>query len=233
LADRRLSKEIEDDQLGAAVMATRDFLAEHRNAVLLVAALVLVAVVVTIVVSHSRAQTRLAMESQLGEALFMMQGMDYTRAAMMLESLLERYPGGPLAHDVMYHCATAQFLAGNPARALELFENLHGRGLSDRMRAFAVQEGMADCHAAQGDWNRAGEAYERLAAEAGSVGQTDRAARMLAEGAACYEKAGNWAGVHRVAGRLTDEFEEGTQGWKLGTRFEARAKILEKTAGPS
>jgi TolA-binding protein len=138
---------------------------------------------------------------------------------------MDRHTGGDLGEALRYHAATAQFLSGNYPRALELFQALDEKGPKDPLRRYAVREGIGNTYEAQGDFPRAAEFYERLAEEAP---EEQRVPAVLAQAARCYEKAGNFASVERLAARLVDEFGETQQWAREGARLAARAKTMRE-----
>jgi len=228
LANGRRKPEPEEDKLVATYLAVRNYAVHHRSALLLIAAAVLVGVVVSALVANSRAKTRHEIEVQISEAVFLIQAMQHERGALMLESILERHPGGDLGADIRYHLASAQFLAGNTRRALELYNDMVARGPKDPLRRFSAREAIAQCHEAEGQFAVAAETYEKLVSEA-----PDNAAGplALANAARCYEKAGNLAAAKRVAHRLQEEFPENQHWQREGTRLAARIAVLEASEG--
>jgi len=229
LAQTHRKSVAEEDRIIAAVQNARDFVIERRAAFLLGLAAVIVIIVVSTLVVNSRAKARLEIESQIAEAVFLMQGMDHQRAALILESVLERRPGGDLGQDIRYHLATAQYLTENYRRALELFNEILAANPEDPLRRFTAREGIAHSYEAQGDFAQAAEQYEKIAPEAP---EKERIPMVLAQAVRCYENAGNLAAARRLAERLRDEFGDENDGWKReGTRLVARLSVLQAPEG--
>ncbi len=226
MANGRRKPEAEEDKIIAGFIAAKNYAARYKTAIMLVAAAVLVVVVVSALVFNSRARAQKEAHTQIAEAVFMMQGMDYQRAALLLESLLERHPGGTLGRDIRYHLATAEYLSGNTSRALELFQQILAANPPDDMRRFNAKKGIADCYAAQGDFAQAAQEYEKIAPEAP---EKEAIPFVLADAARCYEEAGDFQSVRRIADRLTAEFGKDNEQWKReGARLTARTNTLEE-----
>ena len=228
MANGRRKPEAEEDKLVATYLAIRDYAVHHRSALLLIAAAVIVGVAVSALVANSRAKTRLEIEVQISEAVFLIQAMQHQRGALLLESILERHSGGDLGADIRYHLASAQFLSGNTRRALELYQDMLATQPKDPLRRFSASEGIAQCHEAEGQFAAAAEAYEKLASEAPG---NPAGPLALANAARCYENAGNLAAAKRLAHRLRDEFPQNQQWQREGIRLAARMAALEAPEG--
>jgi TolA-binding protein len=225
LVQRLKKQEEQEDKLVTTFYAVRDYTIRHRALFLAVAAGIVLVAAVSALVAGSRTRARREIQAQISEATFLMQAMDYQRAALELESLLERHPGGQLGAEIRYHLSTAQFLSGNIARARELFEQMESRTGGDPARRFAAREGIANCAEADGNFAEAAGLYERLAADAP---QKDRAGLILQQAARCYEKAGDLESERRIATRLMDEFPDSEQWKREGAKLLARTGVLEE-----
>ncbi|MCK4547786.1 MAG: hypothetical protein KAW17_10140 [Candidatus Eisenbacteria sp.] len=227
MADLRKRAGIEEeDKLTATFVAARDYILRHTTRLLAIAVAIVLIVAVSSLVARSRTRARDQVQAQLSEALMMSQTMNHERGALMLESLMEKHPGGALGEDIMYHCATAQFLSGNHQRALELFQKLEQKHLRDPLHRFAVRDGIGNCYEAQSEFGRAAEHYERLAEDAPDE---IRIPGMLAQSARCYELAADYASSERLGRRIVEEFGDDDQWRREGERLVARAKVLGRT----
>lgn len=223
MADRRKKERGETDELTAALTTVTEFLSKYRTAVIVGAAAVVVGAIVAAAVANSRAKTRLAMEAEMAEALFMMQVMQFDQAALLLESTLERYPRGPLSDDALYHCANAEFLSRNIGRAKDLFQQFIDAAPKDPYRRFTASEGIAQCWEHEGEFGRAATLYEELVSQSP---ENKRVPAILAQAARSYERAGEWESVERLGRQLMEEHGESGQWQREGARLVARAKIL-------
>lgn len=215
---------MKEDRLAMAVTASGHFLKKHRTGAILLTALVIVAVVASIVVVNARAESRRQRQAQLAEAMLGFQAMNYPQAALLFESFIERYPSGPFSDQARFHCATAQFMAGNYPRALALYQECAAMGSRDPEWRHSVQEGIASCREAQGELSQAADLYERLAQDPPQEGLR---AVLLAKAGHCYQKASDWTSVRRVADTLLEEFGEETTWYNEASRLKARAAVLE------
>lgn len=215
----------EHDRVAVVLASTYEFVSRNRTYIIGAVAALIVLVVAVSLILRAQAAERREIRSQMAEAVLLLQGMEYGRASLQLESLLERHSGGAIGRELRTLAATAAFMSGNHDRARDLYERIPKTAPAGSYEAQTAREGLAAVHETRGEFVQAAEIYEALAPEAFSE---ENEPLLLAHAARCYEMAGRVADVRRIGEMLQAEFAETNEYWRReGQRLVARARTLE------
>lgn len=161
---KRLSKhEIKEDGFVTAILRAKEFIYTHQNAFFagLIAVIVIIAGVLWM--SNSREKTRESASTQFAEALASFRSGDITTAEEMFRIIDERFSGLEEGAFSAYLAGKCALEGGRNTHAIELFDGYLRRSGKYPFFHDAALEGLATAWENERNYEKASEAYLRLA----------------------------------------------------------------------
>ena len=166
MAHKRLSKhEIKEDNFVTAVLRAREFIYAHQNTFFIGLIAVIVIIFGVMWMSNSREKTRESAATQFAEALASFRSGDIKTAEEMFEIVDERFSGFEEGAYSAYLAGKCALEDGRNAHAIELFASYLQRSGKYPFFHDAALEGLATAWENERNYEKASEAYLRLAGD--------------------------------------------------------------------
>lgn len=223
---RRISKrQLKHDKLLETAAKSTKFMEHHKNPVIVGTAVVLAAVLITMMVVRGQRSANLAANAALalgGESLD--RGL-YVRAEGQYQAVIDEFPGTDGAGAATCYMGTIAFRQGKYDQALEHFDAYLDKYSRPGPFQRIALEGRAAVLQQRRHFDSAASIYEDLAAQ--TADHPAIAARYLTSAATCYRALGDWSSLKRAAAAIVDRYPESP--YALDARIalaEAEARIL-------
>jgi len=164
LSQKRLSKhEIKEDNFVTAVLRTREFIYAHQNAFFTGLVIVIVIIAGVLWMSNSKEKTRQSAATQFAESLASYRSGDIQTAEEMFKIINERFKGSEEGAYSAYLAGKCALEDRRNAQAIDLFNGYLERSGKYPFFHDAALEGLATALENERNYEKAAEAYMRLA----------------------------------------------------------------------
>ncbi len=163
---KRLSKhEIKEDNFVTVVLRAREFIYAHQNAFFIGLIAVIVIIAGVLWMSNSREKIRESASTQFAEALASFRSGDIKTAEEMFKIIDERFRGSEEGAYSAYLAGKCALEDGRNTHAIELFDSYLRRSGKHPFFHDAALEGLATSWENERNYEKASEAYLRLAGD--------------------------------------------------------------------
>jgi outer membrane protein assembly factor BamD (BamD/ComL family) len=194
---RITKKQLKHDALLESASKTTRYIEEHRNTVLIGAAILVVAVLIGTMVIKARRATGLEANAALVDATQLLNTGQLAQAAEQLQIIQTDYAGTRSAAAATCYLGAVAFHQADYDQALQYFEQYLSRYGSDRNLRRIALEGKAAVLEQQRDFQTAADTYRQLATEARA--NEPAYSRYMMDAVRCYRSIPDWEAVRTTA----------------------------------
>ena len=201
---KRLTKrEIKEDAFVTYSFRAIDFVKEHRSAVILGIAALLVVIVGAGYISSSRQASEEEAREQLLAGMLQQKAMSYRGAAAAYEDVLSRHSGTKSAKLALLYLGHVRYELGQYEEAIAHYQRYLDKEKSDKLTISQAKRGLAACMENTGRYEEAAELYEN---NARSLDVGDHVPEDLMSAARCRRLAGDTDAAMEILQEIIDTY---------------------------